>query len=94
MAVLSEILTLLEKWGPWKRISETPDRVDALERRLAALEEKAPKQAGKPCPACGEPAVRRTSSKPHARFGGMGAMEEIWTCSACGDSETKLVTPQ
>jgi hypothetical protein len=91
LAILSEVLALLDKWGPWKRITEAPGRLDDLEKRLAALERTAPRQAGKSCPACGEPAVRRTSSIPHPdRLLSMaGITQETWECSACGDKEIK-----
>lgn len=38
MAVLSDILALLDRWDEWRRIREAPARIDALERRLAQLE--------------------------------------------------------
>lgn len=94
MAVLSDILALLDRWDEWKKIKAAPARIDALEQRLAALEATTPKQAGKSCPACGEPAVRRVSIKPHPDFGDMGAVNEVWNCTACGDIETKMVIPK
>jgi len=88
LAILSEILALLDKWPEWKRVREAPARIDALEKRLAALEVAPKAAAGKQCLACGEPASRRTSSKKDpGPFGMMGAKIETWTCGACGDTE-------
>jgi len=90
LAVLSEILALFDKWPLWKRMKEAPDRVDAIEARLAALE-VAPKRApGRPCKYCGEPAGRLTASEPDAIFGDLGVNRETWTCQACGKTEEIL----
>lgn len=87
MAVLSEILALLDKWPLWKRLKEAPDRLDELEQRLAALEVAPRKAPGKPCKACGEPAMRLTSSEPDPIMGDLGAKRETWTCGACAFAE-------
>ena len=86
---------MLDKWPAWKRITASPDRIDDLERRLAALEQLAPKQQGSSCPACGEPAVRRISSKAHPDpLLSMGGIKlETWKCAACGDEEEKQTVP-
>lgn len=87
MAILSEILALLDKWPEWKRVREAPARLDALEKRMALLEQKAPVTAGRPCPACGQPAMRRTGVKPDPMFGDMGVKLETWTCASCGGTD-------
>ncbi|HEX7853811.1 MAG TPA: hypothetical protein VF503_08965 [Sphingobium sp.] len=87
MAVLQDILSLLDRWDQWKRIKSAPDKIEVLERRIAALEAKAPKTAGKPCPACGEPAMRRTGTEPDPMFGDMGVNRETWTCGSCGETD-------
>lgn len=84
MAILSEILALLDKWPEWKRVRQAPDRIDALEKRLAALEATTPEQAGEPCPACGKPAMRRTSQEERKLAGHLVGVTDVWTCSACG----------
>lgn len=81
-------------------MKELPKRVEALEAANAELQSRlnaitaAPKKApGESCKACGEPAVRRKSSAISAGpFGELGAKDEVWTCDACGDTETRLVT--
>lgn len=87
MAVLSEILAILDHWAEWRKMKEGPARIDGLEKRLAALEGTAPATAGKPCPACGAPAMRRTAVKKDPMFGDMGVKLETWTCAACGEED-------
>jgi hypothetical protein len=42
MSALEELLKLLNQIPAWKRMSELPDRVDTLEKRLAELEKQKP----------------------------------------------------
>lgn len=70
-------------------MKEAPARIDALEKRLAALEVKPKAVGGLPCPACGEPAMRRTAVKPDPTFGDMGVKLETWTCGDCGETDER-----
>jgi hypothetical protein len=38
MVGLGDIVDLLKRWDRWRRIDETPERVDALEKRITELE--------------------------------------------------------
>lgn len=38
MFTVKDLLVLLDKWPAWKRITEAPARIDALEARMAKLE--------------------------------------------------------
>jgi predicted RNA-binding Zn-ribbon protein involved in translation (DUF1610 family) len=88
------MLAALDRWSEWKRMREAPGRIDELEKRLAALETSPKKAPGRPCPACGEPAMRRISIAPDpGPFGDLGTKIETWRCSECGDTEEKMVTP-
>ena len=93
MSTLDSILQLLEKWPKWKRVKETPDRVDQLEARLTALEVKLQRAPGQACPKCGAFAYRVESSKPHPTFGNMGALVRLMKCGDCGFQEETLLTP-
>ncbi|PCI03443.1 MAG: hypothetical protein COB78_10825 [Hyphomicrobiales bacterium] len=101
MLSVSDILKILDKVPIWKTLSELPRRVEALEQANKALlqkledQQKAPKIApGKTCKACGQPASRRTSSSvSKGPFGDLGARDEIWTCSECGDEDHLTVKP-
>lgn len=77
---------MLDRWSEWKKMKELPAKVAELERRLAALEVGPKATPGRPCKACGEPAMRRIHSRaetgPFAVFGGQ---IETWRCEGCGD---------
>lgn len=94
MSLLTDMLAALDRWGEWKRMREAPDRIEELERRIAALEETPRKAPGKHCPACGEPVMRRTSSKLSRTKGHMGVRDEEWTCAACGEVDRVMVLPK
>lgn len=73
--MLKDILAALEKWPLWKRVSETPERVESLEKRVAELELKlGGKWPADVCPFCGERAMRMAMS-----FANM----TVWNCTAC-----------
>lgn len=38
MSALDNILSILNNWSKWKRITSLPEEVDALEKRIAELE--------------------------------------------------------
>lgn len=84
-----DFLALLEKIPAWKRLSAAPDRIDELERRLAALEAK-PKLPI--CEACGEGYMRLKRAEapkgPFAVFEGSGMQIKVFQCDKCG-METK-----
>lgn len=89
MAVLSELVELLKRWDVWKRIEATPDKVEALEKRIAALEDKLSRAPGEACPKCGTLEFRVESTKPHPDFGDMGVSIRQCKCGACGFTEQR-----
>lgn len=73
-----------------------PDRVEALEKRLAVLELAAASSGrsmqapGKACPSCGALAFRvKSSRKSPGPFGQLGALERVYACEACQFTETR-----
>jgi len=92
MSTLDSILQLLNKWPAWKRITDTPDKLDKLEGRLAALEEKLRRAPGEACPKCGEWTWRVVSSQPSRAFGDMGVVDRLMRCEQCGFEERKMVS--
>lgn len=93
MAVVSDILKLLETWPAWARLKAAPDRVDALEKRVAALEAAlAQRPARDACPKCGG-ALAIDGDKPHPMFGVMGVRVRSLRCAACGFATEKELKP-
>lgn len=94
MVSVSDILKILDQVPIWKRLKAMPERIEALEARVAELESAIAdprEQPGEPCPACGAPALRRTSSvRSSGPFGPLGAKDEVWTCSACGEKDERF----
>jgi uncharacterized protein with PIN domain len=86
--MLKDILAALDRWPLWKRMGEAPERVDALEKRVAELEEKlGGKWPADVCPACGERAMRQKHALgPDAK----GMMQRTWACEACGHNDKRL----
>lgn len=90
---VSDILKILDQVPVWKVLTKTPGRLDALEKRIAALEEAKMLPGvspGEPCPACGAHALRRTSSeKTKGHMAVFGARDEVWTCTSCGATDVR-----
>lgn len=93
MSTLASILELLNKWPAWKRITEAPERIDALTRRVADLERKIARAPGEACPSCGALAYRTESSKPHPVMGEVGVIIRTMRCGDCNYTENRTVTP-
>jgi hypothetical protein len=64
MAVLSEITELLKRWDVWRRVEEAPNRIDALEKRVAKLETLLLRSPGEACPKCGTRHFRVEEATP------------------------------
>ena len=79
MSTLDNILGLLNKWPTWKHITEAPDKIDALERRVAELEAALENCPAKGCPFCGKRAFRLDVVD-------MQGQREVWKCGECGKS--------
>ena len=92
MSRLEHILQVLEKWPTWERMREAPDRVDALEKRLAELEGRlAP---GEACPTCGAPELRVVGSRSALGVAGTVVGVNRLQCAACGFEEERTVKPE
>jgi len=96
MVVVGDIVELLKRWDRWRRIDETPERVDALEKRIAELEAKLQRAPGTACPKCGQLEFRTESTTPGGgplRGLGMGIVDRNLKCGNCGYTETRHETP-
>lgn len=92
MSTLDNILSLLAKWDPWKRIQETPDRVDALERRVRELESKLRRAPGEACPSCGALEFRVAETKADPNFGVLGGRRHLMRCGECDFEDERMAT--
>jgi predicted nucleic-acid-binding Zn-ribbon protein len=97
MAVVGDIVELLGRWDRWKRVNESPERIDALEKRITELEARLQRAPGEACPKCGALEFRTDKQVPvsHGPFAGMGmgVMERHLKCAACGHTEMHHDTP-
>jgi len=78
----------------FKRMMDAPARVDDLERKIAALEDRLRRAPGEACPSCGALEYRVAESKPHPQFGVAGALQRTMRCKECGFSETVMKISQ
>lgn len=88
-----DIMKALEALPIWKRLSGLPDRVDALERRLAALEASASATPSSgTCKFCHGP-LRVIDERPDPIFGNLGHKQLTLKCQnpSCGKTTTKRV---
>ena len=96
MSAVSDIIALLDRWPRWKAVTEAPDRIEALEKRVADLEAKLsakPVQpSGPACPICGEP-MKTTSVQKDPLLGVAGVQQHRLQC-VCGHTETRQVSPR
>jgi hypothetical protein len=85
MAILSEITEMLRRWDVWKRVEAAPDRIDELEKRVAALEQRPNLPL---CEKCGVGYMRLdravAPSGPFSVFEGTGMQIKIYKCDKCG----------
>lgn len=88
MSAVDNILTLLDKWPLWRRITEAPDQIEELRQRVSELEAKlGDSWPPDVCKFCGKRALRlyRTTDM------GKGKVRQMWRCGECERTETKMV---
>jgi hypothetical protein len=90
VSTLDSILSLLDKWPAWKRITQAPERVEALERRIAAIETKLQRAPGDACRYCGAWAVRLVEERRDPIMGAAGVMRQTVRCEECGKTREVL----
>lgn len=93
MGLLEDIMKTLERIPVWKRLATLPDEVEALNKRIAALEEKLAPATGKRCPVCDALSLKVISSSPHPEFGFAGVKQDKMRCGSCGHEETRERRP-
>ena len=94
MVILGDLVELLKRWDVWKKVEAAPARIDELEKRVAALEDRLRRAPGEACPSCGALDFRVERSEPARTFGGMGARTHYLKCGACGFADEKMILPK
>src|ERR1700730_15272278 len=84
---LSDLVTLMDRWGIWKEVRANADKVPALEQRIAALEERLQRAPGEACPKCGALEFRTEKTVPNTGHLGAvgGTLDRHLKCGACAD---------
>lgn len=92
MGLLDDILKALDRIPAWKRLQELPSEVEALRHRVTELEQKlGGKWPADVCRYCGERSLRLSDTfGPNEK----GNMQEHWDCSACKQTDIRLVKPK
>ena len=93
MSTIEELLKLLNKRPEWRRISSSPDRLDALEIRVKTLEERL-SGSGDICPRCKETTYELLDTQPHPIAGDLGGRVDYFECSSCGYKDEVLRVPE
>ena len=70
MGALEDLRQWLKEIPLWQELGKVPDRMAALEKRVADLEDRLKVRPGETCPKCGEHTVRL--SEVGTRRGSMG----------------------
>ncbi|MBO6550735.1 MAG: hypothetical protein JJ964_14085 [Rhizobiales bacterium] len=64
MALLDNLIAVLERWDVWKELKSNADKIPELEKRITELEQKLERCPGEACPKCGHLTLRRTRAAP------------------------------
>lgn len=89
MGMLEDVMKALERIPIWKRVIALPDRMDQLERRIAAIEKLAAGGAIDGCPICNSFGFVRISTRKHPQFGAAGLMLDLFRCEECEHQEER-----
>jgi uncharacterized protein with PIN domain len=86
MFSLKDLNELLDKMPLWKKIKDSPARIDSLEKRISSLENRL-SGTGDICPKCKQPKLELESSKVIDDI--IGLMQYNYRCSNCGFTKVK-----
>lgn len=84
MGLLDDVMKTLDRIPIWKRLQTLPPEVDALTKRVAALEARLAPATGDQCPKCRAMTFKLDRTEPEPEpWGSMGAMQTVRRCSSC-----------
>jgi ribosomal protein S27AE len=89
MAVVDNVLHVLDRVPIWKRLQGIPGEVDELKKKIAELESSLARCPADGCPYCGARAFRLKLQAMHGKL-------ERWECGECkqtADLRLDLLTP-
>lgn len=91
MGVIEDVRKWLADMPLWRELGKMPDRMTAIEARMAAMEDRLKTRPGETCPKCGEHAMRLKT--PGRRLGGGGNeyRYDVWEYSNCQYTEERTV---
>jgi hypothetical protein len=93
----SDILKILDKIPEWVGLKRLFGRIEALEKKVAALEAKleqgAQKPVGEVCPICEVGTLKVVEVVRDLIFGDMGVQQRMLKCTNCAHSEIRQHRP-
>ncbi len=81
MFSIKDLNELLDKIPLWKKMKYAPERIDALEKRIASLEKQL-SGTGDICPKCKKPTFELVGAKMVEEI--LGIRQFNYKCSNCG----------
>lgn len=85
MFSLKDLNELLDKIPQWKRMKESPARIDALEKRIASLEKRL-SGSGDICPKCKQTTYELVGTKMLEEV--LGLRQFTYKCSNCNFTDS------
>ncbi|SJM28997.1 hypothetical protein BQ8482_110927 [Mesorhizobium delmotii] len=91
MGAIEDVRRWLADMPLWRELGQMPDRMAAIEARMAAMEDRLKTRPGETCPKCGEHSVRLAEAG--RLYGPIGKQErtDIWQCGKCANREQRVV---
>jgi hypothetical protein len=89
MFSLKDLNELLDKMPLWKKMKESPARIDALDKRIISIEKRL-SGSGDICPKCKQPTYELVETKIIEET--LGIRQFNYKCSNCNFTDSKTKT--